>query len=109
MAEIKKIEDLKSFDEFVNAEGLNVLKIGADFCGPCRMLEGVIHGLSQEEVENVALAEVDAEDEWFEDVAAEMKIRGIPVLIAYNNGEEKDRIVGGVSKETLISFFERNK
>lgn len=109
MAEIKKIEDLQSFDEFVSSEGLNVLKIGADFCGPCKVLESILRGLSNEDVEGVSLAEVDADDEWFEDKAVELNIRGIPVLIAYNNGEEKERIVGGVNKETLITFFVRNK
>lgn len=109
MAEIKKIEDLKSFDEFVNAEGLNVLKIGADFCGPCKVLETIMHDLTDEEISGVLLAETDADEEWFEDKLVELKIRGIPVLIAYKDGEEKERIIGGVNKETLLSFFERNK
>ena len=109
MADIRKIDTNESFDEFVKGDGLHIVKIGTDFCGPCKVLEGILQGLSNEEVTDVALGEVNADDDWFDDKVTELKIRGVPVLIAYNNGEEKERIVGAVNKDTLLSFFGRNK
>ena len=110
MAEIREIKSNDEFQEFINnPNSLNIIKIGASFCGPCRTLEQTIRELTPNEVEGVMLGEVDADDEWFEDKSAELKIRGIPVIIAYKDGAEVERLVGAASKDTLIEFFERNK
>lgn len=112
MADIRKINSLDELDEFIKAssgEKISVLKIGSSWCGPCRMLESTLTGLTQEEVEGVLLAEVNADDEWFEDKAVEMRIRGIPVVLAYKDGEEKERVQGVMPKDKLLEFFARNK
>ena len=110
MAEIRKIETLDDFNGFItNEEKLVCVKFGAAWCGPCRTLESTLHGLTNEEVEGVLLGEIDIEDEWAEDVAAEQKIRGIPVMIAYKDGKEVERLVGIAPKDKLIEFFGRNK
>lgn len=110
MAEIKKINSLEEYDEFVNApDTLNVVKVGAEWCGPCRTIEQTIAGLTDEEVSGVLLGEIDADDEWAEDKIAELKIRGIPVMIAFKGGEEKERVQGGMTKVALTEFIERNK
>ena len=111
MAEIKKIESLDEFNEFIklNNGKLAIVKIGSSWCGPCRILVETLKGLTQEEVEGVMLAEIDADDEWFEDKSVELKIRSIPVILAYKNGVEVERITGATPKNALIEFFERNK
>ena len=83
MAEVKQIKSLEEFLDFTgNSSSLNVLKLGAQWCGPCRTLESTLRGLTNEEVEGVMLAEVDVDEEWFEDEADKLRIRGIPVIIA---------------------------
>ena len=110
MAEIKKINSLEEYDEFVNApDTLNIIKVGAEWCGPCRTIEQTIAGLTDEEVSGVLLGEIDADDEWAEDKIDELKIRGIPVMLAFKGGEEKERVQGGMAKVALIEFIERNK
>lgn len=112
MAEIREIKSNEEFQEFIKESEngkTSVLKIGSSFCGPCRMLEQTIRELTPIEVEGVMLGEVNADDEWFEDKADELKIRGIPVLIAYRDGVELERLTGAVAKSALIEFFERNK
>lgn len=110
MADIKKINSLEEYDEFVSAPyTLNVLKVGAVWCGPCRTLEQTIRELAPNEVEGIMLAEVDADDELFEDKLGELRVRGIPVMIAFKNGEETGRVQGGLAKSDLIIFFEENK
>ena len=110
MAEIKKINNLEEYNEFINIpDSLNIIKIGAVWCGPCRMLEQTIRELTPDEVEGIMLAEVDADEEWFEDKLGELGVRGIPVMIAFKDGEETGRVQGGLAKPDLISFFEKNK
>ena len=109
MAEIKKINSLEEYDEFVNEPGtLNLLKTGAQWCGPCRTLEQTIRELTADDVEGVLLGEIDADDEWVEGKLAELKISGIPVIIAFKDGVEKDRVQGAIPKNDLIEFIRRN-
>ena len=110
MAEVKQIKSLEEFLDFTgNSSSLSCVKFGAAWCGPCRTLENTLQSLTDEEVEGVLLGEIDIEDEWAEDVAAEQKVRGIPVIIAYKNGEEVERLVGIAPKDKVIEFFGRNK
>lgn len=110
MAEIKKIESLEEFNAFVSgSDTLNVIKCSASWCGPCRALSQVIKNLSEEDVDGVLLGEIDVDDEWVDDIVSELKIRGVPVIIAYKGGVEVDRVVGLVQKDALKEFFERNK
>ena len=109
MADIKKINSLEEYDEFVNApDTLNVVKVGAEWCGPCRTLEQTIRELVIDEQFKVLLGEIDAEDEWAEDKINELNIRGIPVMIAFKDGEEKERVQGGMTKTALLEFIARN-
>ena len=110
MAEIKKINSLGEYDEFINSPNtLNIIKIGAEWCGPCRTIEQNIASLTPDEVSGVLLGEIDADDEWAEDKLVELNIRGIPVMIAFKDGEEKERVQGGMTKVALTEFIERNK
>lgn len=109
MANIKEIKNLEEYNEFINnSNSLNVTKLGAQWCGPCRILEQTLNNLTDEEVKGVLLAEINVDDEWFEDKAVELKIRGIPVIIAFKDGVEVDRIVGAAPKDILLAFINRN-
>ena len=110
MAEVKKINSLDEFNAFTEQVGtLNIVKLSAPWCGQCRVLEGTIKSLTDEEMSGVMLGEVDVEDEWFEDMAVSLNVRGIPVLIAWKEGEIVDRLVGLVGKDAIIDFFESHK
>lgn len=110
MAEIKEIKSDEEYQEFINnPDTLNICKISANWCSPCRVLGEIIKNLTLDEVSGVSIGEIDADDEWFEDLMTELKVRGIPVLIAYKNGEEVDRVAGMTTKDSLLGFFGRNK
>lgn len=110
MAAVKRIKSVEEFLDFKgNSSSLNVLKVGAEWCRPCKVLEGTLMELTDDEVTGVRLAEVDADEEWFDDEAAKLKVRGIPTLIAFKDGEEVDRNVGIMTRADLLEFFGRNK
>lgn len=111
MANIKSLTSIEEYNDFINQDNgkTAIVKIGASFCGPCRTLESMMHGLTNEEVDGVLLAEVDADEEWFEDELDNLKVRGIPVVIVYKNGVEVERITGATTKDKLLDLFARNK
>ena len=55
------------------------------------------------------LAEVDVDDEWFENYLDKLRIRGVPVIIAFKDGREIDRVSGNMPKADLIDFITRNR
>lgn len=110
MADIKRLNSLDEFNEFIKQENTtNIIKFYAEWCGPCKTLSNTIQELTEEDVEGVMLAEVNVEDEWFEDKATELKIRGIPVMIAFKGGEELERMNGLLPKTELVAFIKWNK
>ena len=110
MAEIKEIKSLEEYKEFISgSDNLSVLKVGADWCVQCKFLTNTLMFLSNEEVDGVSLAEVNADEEWFEDELDKLNIRGLPVMIAFKGGEEKERITGNQPKSAIIEFINRNK
>lgn len=110
MADIKKLNNEQEYNEFINNQGtLNLIKVFATWCGPCKSLSNTILDLTNNDVDGVMLGEIDADDDWAEDILTELKVRGIPVMIAFKDGIECDRVLGGIGKADLISFIERNR
>lgn len=80
----------------------HIEKYGAEWCGPCRMLEKVLDAITE-----VDIIRYDVDE--YEDLASEKKIRNIPVLIFYNGDTEVDRLVGAVSLATINEVIEKWK
>ena len=107
MANIRKINNVNEYNEVINTEGKIVIaKFFAGWCGPCRVLTDTIKNIEADKVEDVIFAEVDIENEEFDNLCAELGIRGIPVLAYYKDGELKDKTTGLQSADAIISKVE---
>ena len=107
MANIRKINNVNEYNEVINTEGKIVIaKFFAFCCGPCRVLTDTIKNIETDKVEDVIFAEVDIENEEFDNLCAELGIRGIPVLAYYKDGELKDKTTGLQSADAIISKVE---
>ena len=78
----------------------HIEKYGAEWCGPCRVLETTL-----DQIADIDIIRYDVDE--YADLAAEKKIRSIPVLIFYNGDNEVDRLVGSVSLETINNVIEK--
>lgn len=73
----------------------------APWCGPCRAMGPVLEKFSQDNSDiTVIKVNVDENPE-----IADLGIRSIPTIIAFNAGNESDRAVGAVPAEKLKSLF----
>lgn len=107
MANIRKINNVNEYNEVINTEGKIVIaKFFAGWCGPCRVLTDTIKNIETDKVEDAIFAEVDIENEEFDNLCAELGIRGIPVLAYYKDGELKDKTTGLQSADAIISKVE---
>jgi thioredoxin 1 len=80
------------FDELVVARSGQrpvLLDIGAEWCGPCKVLTPRLEKLAQEYGGKFLLAKVDADENMR--IAGHHRVRGFPTVIAYSHGRETDR------------------
>lgn len=78
----------------------HIEKYGAEWCGPCRVVDATL-----DQITNIDVIRYDVDE--YEDLAAEKRIRNIPVLIFYDGDNEVDRLVGAVSLETINKVIEK--
>ncbi len=70
----------------------------AKWCGPCRTFKPVMEEIASEGY-SVQFIDIDQS----QDLAAKHNVRSVPTAVIEENGVEVDRIVGSVSKETVLN------
>ena len=111
MVEVKEIKNQNDFDAFVNAnnEQIHVIKIGAEWCGPCRQLSTIIQNLEEDKVKDVIFGEVDIESDNVDDILTEYKVRNIPVILFIKDGQLIEKKVGLINANDINNIIELHK
>jgi len=110
------LTEINSKDHFVELlqknPGLLIIKFGANWCGPCKKIEGFVHSWFDKMPETVQCMSVDI-DESFEIYAflkSKKMVNGIPVILCYEKGNltyiPNDIVIGGDSVK-VEEFFQR--
>ncbi len=76
----------------------------APWCGPCRMVSGVVDEVAQQYASRLKVVKVNTDEQ--PGMASRYGIRSIPTLILFMNGETMEQLVGAVSKTTLAQAVE---
>jgi len=98
--ELKSVEDFHTFKELQGDE-IHVVKLSAPWCGPCKVLGETIKNLDKDKIGTALFAEINIDTDETEAVGEECKIRGVPVLIYYKNGEEVKRSMGAATADDI--------
>jgi thioredoxin 1 len=96
-----------NFDELVlQTAGPVLVDFWAEWCGPCRRLAPTIEALAEEYTTRARVVKlnVDAGPA----TARRYGIQGIPTLILFRDGAEKERIVGAAAKEAIAALIDRH-
>jgi len=78
--------------------GISLVKFAATWCGPCKVLSRTLDKVTPE-FPTVNFQEVDVDDH--PELAKDYKIRSVPTVIVFRNGEELTRLVGSVKVDAL--------
>ncbi|MEZ5498421.1 MAG: thioredoxin TrxA [Steroidobacteraceae bacterium] len=83
-----------------------LLDFWAEWCGPCKMIAGILDEIATEYKDRVTIAKLNID----ENPATPPKfgIRGIPTLILFKNGSVEAQKVGALSKSQLAAFLDSN-
>lgn len=77
-----------------------VIDFWAPWCGPCRVLAPIVGEVSDELSGKIDFAKIDVEENG--EAALEYGVMSIPTLIVFKDGKEVNRIVGSLSKNSLL-------
>ena len=86
--------------------GVTLVDVGAEWCGPCRRLEPTVDALAAEYDGRVTVAKLDIDGN--PNVPGRFMIRGIPALLIFKNGELVDQIMGLSPKEEIAKKLDQH-
>jgi thioredoxin 1 len=78
----------------------------AIWCGPCRMIAPTVEALAGEYAGKIRVAKLNVDDS--PNVPIQYGVRGIPTLILFKNGQEKERLIGVQPKDVIARIINEN-
>ena len=92
--------------------GIIIIKLGAEWCGPCKLIKNVVHGFFASSPPEVVCADIDVDKSmnFYSFLKSKKMVNGIPVMLCYKKGNETfipDDTVTGADAVQLDRFFKR--
>lgn len=110
---ITDIPDRTTFLELLKRNpGLIIIKLGAKWCGPCKLIENDVNDFIENMPSNVqcVVIDVDKAADLFSFLRSKRVIIGVPAMLVYKKGNlshvPDDNMIGA-SKEKLSDLFNR--
>lgn len=110
---ITHIENLLAFKKCLEENpGYFIVKLGAEWCGPCKRIEGLVASCVEKAPANVqcAIIDVDESFELYGFLKTKKMVNGIPAILAYKKGNLNyipDDCVLGSDSNQVAAFFVR--
>ena len=89
---------------------IEIIKLGAEWCGPCRMMKPVIHNLQKKynfESSNVRITEIDIDQD--PESASKYGVRSVPTIVFLKDSVVSTIKVGLLSEQQIEAFIENMK
>ena len=95
-----------NFDtEVLQSDAPVLVDFWAPWCGPCRALSPVIEEISNDYEGSVKVGKVNVDEN--PETTMKFRIRSIPTLIVFKNGEVAEQIVGAVPKSEIEKILNK--
>jgi len=110
---ISEIENREAlFTLLQHNPGLIVLKLGAEWCGPCKTIKTAVDGFFASSPPEVICADIDVDKSFnfYSFLKSKKMVNGIPVLLCYKKGNITyipDDVITGSDATQLHQFFTR--
>jgi thioredoxin 1 len=101
---VKTLSD-SNFDESIK-QGVVLVDLWAEWCGPCRRLAPTVDALASEYDGRATVAKLNIDEN--PDTPSKYRVLGIPTLLVFKDGELADTLVGLRAKEEIASTLDRH-
>lgn len=81
-----------------------VIDFWAEWCGPCRMVAPIVEELAKEYEDKVNIGKCDVDSN--DDLVAMFRVRSIPTLVFFKDGEVVGTHIGAISRNDLKAKIE---
>jgi hypothetical protein len=110
ITDLHKLPDL--LKQLQDNSGVFIMKLGAEWCGPCKRIESLVKQCMDKAPPNVQCAVIDVDEslEIYSFLKTKRVVNGIPAILAYYAGNLNyipDDIVIGADNNQVVSFFQR--
>jgi thiol-disulfide isomerase/thioredoxin len=110
---ITSLEKLSDMSKLLQGNpGVIIMKLGAEWCGPCKRIESLVKQCMDQAPSNVQCAIIDVDEslEIYSFLKTKKVVNGIPAILGYYSGNLNyipDEVVIGSDQNQVISFFQR--
>jgi len=96
---ITEVNDGNFKEEVLDYDGVVIIDLYADWCGPCKMMSPIMEELAAERQDQVKVAKMDVDNSAA--TAARFNVLSIPTILIFKKGELVDQQVGVTPKQIL--------
>ena len=108
---ITSIPDLNAFKNILESNpGVFIMKLGAEWCGPCKQIAGLVHSFMEQVPPNVQCAIIDVDEAFalYSLLKTKKVISAIPIILVYHKGNTHyvpdDGVIGADPKKIRDLF-----
>lgn len=98
----------KNLDELTKQTAIAIVKFGATWCGPCKMIAPELEDIANN-YGHITIVDVDIDNSDAEQIVAQYQVQMVPTVIFFLKGKEVERFVGYKPKDFILDIIKKHE